>query len=33
MKKKTMQKIVWGFITFIVIVSMLIWTVGAVFMK
>jgi hypothetical protein len=33
MKKKTVQKIIWGFITFIVIVSMLIWTLGVAFMQ
>jgi hypothetical protein len=33
MKKKTVQKIIWGFITFIVIVSMLIWTLGVAFMN
>jgi hypothetical protein len=33
MKKKTIQKIIWGFITFIVIVSMLIWTLGVAFMN
>jgi hypothetical protein len=33
MKKKTTQRIIWGFITFIVIVSMLVWTLGTVFMQ
>jgi len=33
MKKKTIQKIIWGFITFIVFVSMLIWTLGVAFMN
>jgi len=33
MKRKTVQKIIWGLITFIVIVSMLIWTLGVAFMN
>lgn len=32
-KRKTIQRIVWGFITFIVISSMLVWTLGMAFMQ
>jgi hypothetical protein len=33
MKKRTIQKMIWGFIVFIVIVSMLVWTLGMAFMN
>jgi len=32
MKKKTVQKIIWWFISIIVIFTMVIWTIGLAFM-